>query len=1241
MKNLTKLGGVALALWLVTAFGCNQTGLLDDIFAFGGKYKISVAPGAVSQVFADKESANEQQTVTVWTVGNKKPVVRIDDPEITDTITVMGGSVIDDQGLLDKLGVSSLRAWSFQMPASNVTLAIDSGVPDDSNTFLKSLKIEKAVAEGSPEDLVVSIGAPSPALDEFQVPAETEFNIYLTYAKGVAISYKVGAGAKTDLTAEEEGQGMFYVPPITTGQAVTVEIYAQRNADTPLEYTYVLNTVQPAASVEAGLQSLEVKAIEKVAAPATGLVKTYTVENNVASVDIVAVTKHAKATLTINGGVMLSNIPAVVSLSKMGDGEANYNTFKIIATAEDKTTNTIYTINIIRKKSSNSALVSLAIDEVGDFGFLASNHSYDLTNHKLSSFNTVARITPRVADPNAKLYFNGGLVESGVTQNFPLQNTGTVANVVSISVKAQDETSTLYAVNLYREPDSGEENPDATEPVLANIVLKEPAISSFVFNKGTLEYDLKDSPVTESSIIIVPTAGDEKTSILVNSTLVDNNSETKVNLLNTGATPNTITVSVGNVINAMTLYTINIYRTADANARLSSLTLTAPPVSFAMNPDGGTYAVTVPNDAGSIKITAVPQSSGATMTLNSVSMPANEAQIYTFTGYGPTNVNEAVIVVTAQDGVTKITHTLQMTRAIGSNPDLKDLNVNGGGLIVTGFNAALTSYELNSQTMPLEYRVRQISVTPTAKSATSSITINRQIIASGGTFIWDLAASNNAPALENKLNIVVTAQDGTEKTYTLKVWRARNSGDNALLKSITTSVDGKIDYGARVYPRIIPGVTEYKLYAPVFKDKTITISATPEDPDAVFAVVNGTVAFTEEPKPGWGYWDEVPLSPPIEITVTAVDDITTKTYYITHVVLTPGEEWGKTPMAKGGTITFLDAGSVEARDELHVWSTGQKETLASNLLFLGGTPASLPSTGWVLVQGGGGHGGKRSYEYGYHKGGGGGGGAGSVVEKTAYSIVNYDYVVTAGKGGLGVTENSNAADSIGYGDNGESSKFGSVVAFGGGGGTNGNSTGRMVSGNIGDMTLNFLAIGLEHDESKPTKGGNEGCYESYWDLSLGLASAAAAPIMAYCMAYGLSNGNVFGHLNPTLQTFYHAPAIALIGGTLFSGLALCASVWFGHCVGAAGGGGAVGNGSTGEYHVDFPSPGGKGGSGFTSSITGTAFEYGKGGNGGESFSSGAHNGQGGNAEYITETNQEKDGYQQGGNGKVVFRAVWK
>ncbi|MDR2468292.1 MAG: cadherin-like beta sandwich domain-containing protein [Spirochaetaceae bacterium] len=1247
MKIWARVSSVMLTFFALTAFGCSQSGLLDDILT-SGQYLISVAPGAVNKVFADKTSANEQQTVTIWTVGNQRPVVRIDDPAITDSITTMGGSVVDDAALLDKLGVPSLRAWNFQMPASNVTLALASNIQDDSNAFLKSLKIETAVegGEGSP---VHSIGAPTPAIDEFQVPANTAFKIYLSYAKGAAISYKIGNGIETTLITEDEGQGVFGVPAITDGDSLQVEVYAKRSDSEKLTYTYILNTRPPVASSEAGLTLLETKNtaksfLKKEEAPASGQTFEYTVENDIAGVDIVAIAKHARAGLTLNGGVIVSNIPEPVMLTKVGTGPENVNNFKVVVRAEDGTTSHD-TIAITRKQNSNSALASLDIHEISDYGFLASKYEYDLKSSKLRSVQTVVRITPKVADLNSKLYFNNGLVVSGVTQNFPLPNTGDTENKVEIKVKAQNGNEQMYTLKLYREENNGEtQDSSAATPILENIVLKNPSVSGFSFNKNTFVYDIT-SPIVESSITVVPTVAAkdvENLAILVDTDIVNSGADTLVNLPNTGTTPNIITVSVGNPNGVMKLYQIKIYRAPETNARLKTLALTSPAVSVSLNPDGGTYEVDVPNEAGSITITAEPEDPSATMTLNTRSMPAKEAQIYSFTGYGAENASDAVIVVTAQDGTTTTTHKLKITRKTGSNADLKTITVNGGDLIMTGFNPATVLYSLNTQAMPLDNRVRQISVTPTAKSATSSITINGQAVASGASFAWDLQADNSVPALENKLNIVVTAQDNTtSKTYTLKVWRARNSGDNALLKSITTSVDTKIDYGARVYPRIIPGVTEYKLYAPEFKNKTITISATPEDPDAFFEVVNGTVAFAEEPKAGWGYWDEVPLEPPIEIIVTAVDGTTKKKYTITHVVLTPGKEWGKTPMAKGGTITFLDEGGVKARDELHVWSTDQKASMESNLLFLGGTPASLPPTGWVLVHGGGGRGGAPSYEYSAHKGGGGGGGAGAMVENKAFPLMEYDYNVYVGKGGI----QSSVSDSSGFlkGEDGDRSKFASIVAKGGGGGYDGNDQERKVSSHIGELTLYADGVTFHDTDTDTTDGGGEGQYSSYWDLATALGSSAAASVVAALEAYVIVFGLMNEHVFPAPFKYVSSSVrLAAIGKAAIAPIFVCASVaWWGHGVGAAGGGGAKTKGSKGEHTKNRTADGGSGGSGLTSAITGTSYEYGKGGTGGSSYSTGAKNGQGGNTELITETDHEKDAYQHGGNGKVIFRAVWK
>jgi len=192
----------------------------------------------------------------------------------------------------------------------------------------------------------------------------------------------------------------------------------------------------------------------------------------------------------------------------------------------------------------------------------------------------------------------------------------------------------------------------------------------------------------------------------------------------------------------------------------------------------------------------------------------------------------------------------------------------------------------------------------------------------------------------------------------------------------------------------------------------------------------------------------------------------------------------------------------------------------------------------ILVVGGGGGG-------GYHSGTGvnGGGGAGGLAYASAYSIFSGSYLVSVGAGGSGGTLTS----SVKRGNSGSDSRFGSIVANGGGYGGAGNETASYNGG----------------------AGGSGG-------------GATADPTAVPGSATQSSGSGYVGY--------------GFAGGTGSNGGG-------GH--GAGGGGGAGGVGGNG-FANNVNDQGGTGGIGRSYSITGTSLFYAAGGGGGSYINSSSY-----------------------------------
>ncbi len=198
------------------------------------------------------------------------------------------------------------------------------------------------------------------------------------------------------------------------------------------------------------------------------------------------------------------------------------------------------------------------------------------------------------------------------------------------------------------------------------------------------------------------------------------------------------------------------------NAFLTSLSVVDRTITPAFNKNTTSYSLTVPNDVSSITVNATKEDTKATIT-----------------GTGNVNLNVGVnnvnVVVTAEDG-SKKTYTIKVTRQATEVPKSSDntlsgLNVNGYSLS-PAFNKDVTNYTLKVPNAATEVIVNAIK---NDSKATVAIT-----------------GADNLKVGENTVSVVVTAEDGSKKTYTIKVTREEKtetpvlSGD-ATLKSLSIS----------------------------------------------------------------------------------------------------------------------------------------------------------------------------------------------------------------------------------------------------------------------------------------------------------------------------------------------------------------------------------------------------------------------------------------------------------------------
>ena len=163
------------------------------------------------------------------------------------------------------------------------------------------------------------------------------------------------------------------------------------------------------------------------------------------------------------------------------------------------------------------------------------------------------------------------------------------------------------------------------------------------------------------------------------------------------------------------------------------------------------YDVVVPNNVSSVKVYAEPKDSSATIT-----------------GTGTVNLKEGLntvkVTVTAEDGVTKKTYTMNITRltAEEDNPEdesearLKNLGIRPTEYDFSGFKRDTTKY-----TVEVPNELTEVEVYAEAVNSDAKITGTGKVTLQEG---------------ENTVNVEVTAPDGTtKKTYTLVITRTAST----------------------------------------------------------------------------------------------------------------------------------------------------------------------------------------------------------------------------------------------------------------------------------------------------------------------------------------------------------------------------------------------------------------------------------------------------------------------------------
>lgn len=465
------------------------------------------------------------------------------------------------------------------------------------------------------------------------------------------------------------------------------------------------------------------------------------VDYGVTSINVTPTVNQANATVKVNGNTTTSGSAQAVSL---GVGS---NSIPVVVTAQDGSTSQTYTINVTRAAASNNTNLSGLTPSSGTLSptFDPSTTSYSAS---VANATTSITVTPTTSSTNATVTVNGTTVTSGSASGSIALAVGN--NTISVVVTAQDGSTTkTYTLIVTRAAAA------STDATLSGLAVSQGTLSP-TFASGTTSYSVNVvSSVT--SINITPTVNQANATVTVNGTTTTSGSAQTIPL---AVGSNTIQVVVTAQDGSMKTYTITVIRDASTNATLSALTISAGTLSPTFSSNTVNYSSNVSNSTTSITITPTSADSTATITVNGTAMTSGSSSSSIPLAVG---TNTMKVIVTAQDGNTTKTYTLDITREASSNADLNSLTISTGTLSPV-FASGTTSYTASAPNT-----TTSITVTPTVSDDTANVTVNGSYVNSGSPS--STIALNTGT---NTISIVVTAQNNSTQTYTIQVTRLQN-----------------------------------------------------------------------------------------------------------------------------------------------------------------------------------------------------------------------------------------------------------------------------------------------------------------------------------------------------------------------------------------------------------------------------------------------------------------------------------
>ena len=276
--------------------------------------------------------------------------------------------------------------------------------------------------------------------------------------------------------------------------------------------------------------------------------------------------------------------------------------------------------------------------------FSSDTYDYEIT---VAATQTTIAFTPTSEDNDSTIKVDGTTVTSGKkSQSIDLDEG---ENEISIVVKTSEGETSTYNITVTR-------TETATSAQLSALKLSKGTLSPS-FNKALYEYTATvDNSVT--SITVTPTAVDSTATIEVEGDEVPSGVSSSNISLDEGT--NVINVKVTDTKGNSKTYVLTITRKyPKTNADLSSLSVTDGTLSPVFDPDTYLYSVKVARSVEKVRIKFTGQNDKIKIKIGDNEYTSGQQSDYINLDLG---ANLVQVIVTAEDGKTKVTYTLSIIR---------------------------------------------------------------------------------------------------------------------------------------------------------------------------------------------------------------------------------------------------------------------------------------------------------------------------------------------------------------------------------------------------------------------------------------------------------------------------------------------------------------------------------------------------------------------------------------------------